>query len=720
MVAVSLMQSPWWLTAGWMMVHVLWIGCVIGLFAAAGHWLLSSRPDHRYLFAVACFAAVSCTPGLILICWHPEFPAESRSSRPLDQPASSAESRALALPISVLPAADPAPVEPVISLLDSVIRCLPWLWLIGTPATFVVLAIGLIGSERLRRQSEALNQAELANRCRRLAESLGVHCHVALGVCGRLAAPILVGIFKPMILLPPAALCGWTVEQLEMVLLHELAHVRRWDNLVNLLQRIVEAILFFHPVVWWLSAWIRLEREMCCDRVVVARTGNPRAYAETLASLALPESITRTGALAMAENRLVMRIRRILNLEDRSMCVSTKSFVFTSALLVAALIGVGLYANSDKAGLASEEVEDQEPVRAVEKQLIQPRKVIDEKKSADDPLSAVAKQVKTPARPDGAKDDAKESAPFTQRAAVEAYQTVQLYSRVSGMVKSVSWDDGDRVKRGQVLAELDAPDVELELKQKRALVEQAKAEINQAKSSIRAAQAVFEAAKALVLEAEAGVQGAKANQEARQQQLKRVKGMWDAKTIDASVWEEARVKLDAAQSGVAASEARWQAAKATAEEAKAKIVRAEADVQVAMAHVAVAEADLQRTRALLDSATIRSPFDGHIVSRTAAMGTFSQAAGQINAVPLVTVARTDLLRIVFRVPESMLAKIPIGTPAIIRIHAVPNKRYEGKVSRLAGAVDRRPGSVRVEIDLANPELMLVPGLSGTVTLKLEN
>ncbi len=721
MVAASLMQSPWWLTAGWVMIHVLWIGSVIGLFAAAGRWLLSSRPEHRYRFAVACFAVVSCTPGLILVGWHPEFPVESRSGGPLSLPASSAEARALALPISLLPAADPAPAEPALSLLDSVIRCLPWLWLIGTPVSFVMLGIGLIGSERLRRQSEALNQGELVNRCRRLAESLGVHCHVALGVCGRLAAPILVGIFKPMILLPSAALSAWSVEQLEMVLLHELAHIRRWDNLVNLMQRIVEALLFFHPVVWWLSAWIRLEREMCCDQFVVARTGNPRAYAQTLASLALPEPITRTGALAMAENRLVIRIRRILNLEDRTMHVSAKSLVFTSALLVAALIGVGLYANVDKAKPAVNEADDQEPVRVLEKQVVEPRKDGDENKVTDNPLSAGAKQGRTQDRPDGAKDVAKESAPFLQRGVLEAYQQVGLYSRVAGIVKSVSVDVGDRVKRGQVLVELDAPDIQLELKQKMAMVEQAKAETNQARSSIRAAKAVFDASKALVLEAEAGVQGARANREARKKQVERAKGLWAAKAIDSSVRDEAQEILEAAQSGLAATEAKWQAAKATVEEATAKIVRAEADVQVALAHAAVAEADLQRTRGQLDSATIRAPFDGVIVHRAANVGAFSQAAGQINAGPLVIVARTDLFRIVFQVPESLLAKIGKGTAAIIQIDAVPNKRYEGKVSRLAASVDRQTGTVRAEIDLPNAEskVGLLPGLTCTLTFKME-
>jgi len=78
-----------------------------------------------------------------------------------------------------------------------------------------------------------------------------------------------------------------------MVLLHELAHVRRWDNLVNFLQRIVESLLFFHPAVWWVSRWLRRDREECCDAVVVAHTAKPQAYAELLVALGYAEVTPR-------------------------------------------------------------------------------------------------------------------------------------------------------------------------------------------------------------------------------------------------------------------------------------------------------------------------------------------------------------------------------------------------------------------------------------------
>ncbi len=307
----------------------------------------------------------------------------------------------------------------------------------------------------------------------------------------------------------------------------------------------------------------------------------------------------------------------------------------------------------------------------------------------------------------------------SQRATIEAFQQVQLYSRVAGIVKSVMVDVGDRVKRGQVLVELDAPDVELELRQKMALVQQAKAETNQAKSSVRAAQAAFEATKALVVEAEAGVKGARANHEFRKKQFERFAGLLAAKAIDQSVVDEARERLDAAQAGQSAAEAKCQVAKATVEESTAKVVRAEADVQVAEAHVAVAEAGLQRTRAQLDSATIRSPFDGVLTRRSADVGAFSPVAGQGNAKPLVIVARTDLVRIVVELPESQIAKIGTGTPATIRIDAYPNKQFEGKVSRVAVALDAKTRTLRAEIDLANAEARLLPGMTCAVTFKLE-
>ena len=131
---------------------------------------------------------------------------------------------------------------------------LPWMWIAGTPLTLAVLAFGVAGTERLCSSSRPLNEGDAPERCRALRKTLGITRSVAVALCDRVGTPVLVGIVRPAILLPPAVLAGCSPQQIEMILLHELAHVRRWDNLVNLVQRLIEALLFFHPVVWWLSA----------------------------------------------------------------------------------------------------------------------------------------------------------------------------------------------------------------------------------------------------------------------------------------------------------------------------------------------------------------------------------------------------------------------------------------------------------------------------------
>src|SRR5262249_40349236 len=132
----------------------------------------------------------------------------------------------------------------------------------------------------------------------------------------------------------------WSPDQLEMALLHELAHVRRYDNLVNLAQRLIESLLFFHPAVWLVSGWVRREREHCCDRMVVARTGRARPYAALPAELALNGSRPGRAAVAMAENPIVSRIRCILNPEDHLMPLSRPAYALATAMLItpAALI----------------------------------------------------------------------------------------------------------------------------------------------------------------------------------------------------------------------------------------------------------------------------------------------------------------------------------------------------------------------------------------------
>jgi beta-lactamase regulating signal transducer with metallopeptidase domain/protein involved in polysaccharide export with SLBB domain len=230
-------------------------------------------------------------------------------------------------------------------VVERVVGALPVVWLVGAPVTFFLLAAGLVGSRQLTRSGTPLVEGRVAEACARLRSALRVSRRVAVAAVEGLAQPVLVGIVKPTILLPAAALNGWTVEELEMVLVHELAHVRRWDNLVNLGQRVIEAALFFHPCVWLASRQVRRDREECCDAIVVQHTQAPEAYAELLINVASslrsepgrprPGSGSGTSRLAgavmalagaspMAQHALVGRVRRILKLEDDPMWISRR------------------------------------------------------------------------------------------------------------------------------------------------------------------------------------------------------------------------------------------------------------------------------------------------------------------------------------------------------------------------------------------------------------
>jgi beta-lactamase regulating signal transducer with metallopeptidase domain/Tol biopolymer transport system component len=349
-----------WLAIGWTMLHFVWVGGVIGITAAIALRVLRRAPAQiRYGVALASLALLAITPAGIY--WRANFTDPNERSRLLsvDQGVpitttpfvrQSAKTPARVSQTETdggngVPSAIAAPAGDAVRAqlaskplsLDALAAWLPWVWLVGSPITFGWLALGLAGAERLRRHGSVLSEGELPRACRRLAVDLGIARDVAVAVCDRLTGPVLVGILRPMILLPAAALGYWTPDQIEMVLLHELAHVRRWDNVVNLLQRLVESALFFHPAVWLVSGWVRREREHCCDGVVVARTGHARSYAEMLLALARCEGQqTPRAAMSMARHDLVGRVSWILNSEPErhAMKLSRGLLALTAALLI--------------------------------------------------------------------------------------------------------------------------------------------------------------------------------------------------------------------------------------------------------------------------------------------------------------------------------------------------------------------------------------------------
>jgi beta-lactamase regulating signal transducer with metallopeptidase domain len=145
-----------------------------------------------------------------------------------------------------------------------------------------------------------------------LAGRLGIRRKLRVLVSSLADVPSVVGWIRPIILLPAAVVVGLTPQQLEALLAHELAHIRRHDYVVNILQMVVETLLFYHPSVWWISSRIRHERELCCDDVAVSSCGNAVVYARALAQLERLRPVAPSLAVGSADGSLYGRIQRLL------------------------------------------------------------------------------------------------------------------------------------------------------------------------------------------------------------------------------------------------------------------------------------------------------------------------------------------------------------------------------------------------------------------------
>ena len=179
------------------------------------------------------------------------------------------------------------------------------------------VGIGLWQLRRLRNASVPVAVLHLDETLQRTLREFEGPRKVTLCSSASLKMPTAVGFLRPLVVIPDWAMEELSSQELNSILLHELAHLRRWDDCTNLAQKVLGAVLFFHPAVWWIERKLTLEREMACDDLVLARTENPRAYAECLVSLAEKGFLRRGLALAQAAigrmRDTTLRIKQILD-----------------------------------------------------------------------------------------------------------------------------------------------------------------------------------------------------------------------------------------------------------------------------------------------------------------------------------------------------------------------------------------------------------------------
>jgi GWxTD domain-containing protein len=298
-------QTPLAKALAWTLLHTLWEGAAAALLLAAALYALHS-PRARY--AAACMALLALLVGFtttLARLW----------------PAGAASVTAHVAPLPGPPQIDMAASDAAAPHAFHAADLLPWLapfWMLGVLAFHLRALAGWIAARRLRRSGVCCAAAEWTARLERLGARIRLSRPVTLFESSLADAPLVIGYLRPVILMPVGLLAGLPTAQVEAILAHELAHIRRQDYIVNLVQTFVEGLLFYHPAVWWISHVIRTERENCCDDVAVAVSGDARQYAAALAALEQNRFTARELALAATGGSLVNRIRRILERPERS------------------------------------------------------------------------------------------------------------------------------------------------------------------------------------------------------------------------------------------------------------------------------------------------------------------------------------------------------------------------------------------------------------------
>lgn len=202
---------------------------------------------------------------------------------------------------------------------------LPASWAVGLVLAWAVvvavglsrLVVGLVKLRQLRAISVPVDLTALDPLLRQTLQDFRSRRQVTLCVSDQQRVPAAIGFFQPLIVLPSWTMRELSREELNSILIHELAHLRRWDDWTNLLQKICRTLFFFHPAVWWVESQLSLEREMACDDVVLSHTGNPRAYAECLVSMAEKSFLHRTLALTQAAvSRMRQTSHRVAQILD--------------------------------------------------------------------------------------------------------------------------------------------------------------------------------------------------------------------------------------------------------------------------------------------------------------------------------------------------------------------------------------------------------------------
>ena len=301
---------------------------------------------------------------------------------------------------------------------------------------------------------------------------------------------------------------------------------------------------------------------------------------------------------------------------------------------------------------------------------------------------------------------------------IEAFEITPIHAKLAGYVESVAVDIGDKVKKGQVLAELRVPEVEADLEAEAGGGRAGRGRAEAGRGRRRGGRGRRRERRGEGRRRSRPASGGpRPTSPAGRSEFARVEQLVRERAQTGSLLDETRSKLQAAEAAARRSRPRSRSAEAALAEAKAVLDKARSDVDAAASHIEVARFEAERAEAMAGYARIVAPFDGVVTRRNVDTGhlTTPGAAGE----PLFVVARSDIVTIAVGVPETDAPFVESRRPGPVRLQALEGRTFEGKVTRTAWALDPATRTLRAEIDLPNPDDVLRPGLYAYATIIAE-
>ncbi|MBN9380619.1 MAG: M48 family metalloprotease [Chitinophagaceae bacterium] len=323
----------------WTLVHSLWQGMALAILT--GLVILLTRrsvPALRYNILLGLFCLSLAAAGVTFFLQLRGVGAGTDA--PSVVPAGIASAPSMETPVmNNLYAGVGQPwTDKLVSYLNEKADVLVAIWMVILFIRLVKLLTDLGTIQRLRYYRTKAAGEGWRQRVEELARQLGIKRAVELLESSLIQVPMMAGIFKPVILVPLGLLSQLPPQQVEAILLHELAHIRRKDYFVNLLQSVAETFFFFNPAMLWISSLIRVERENCCDDIAIEGSRSKREFIHALVAFQeYQQSSSYALAFAGSRNHLLDRVKRIVNNDNKTLNIRERLFLLISVFITAGL-----------------------------------------------------------------------------------------------------------------------------------------------------------------------------------------------------------------------------------------------------------------------------------------------------------------------------------------------------------------------------------------------